>query len=569
MTLVRLPSVILDLVAEDFLDAIAGSVISSSSAPFALVAGTTLDVKVNGGATQPVPFSAPDFHDIGAATAAEVAQVISTWLTGAFAIVEAGKIRISTSTFGTGGSVQVVAQPSGAFGFPTGLSTGSNSTVQTLVINQIPEPSETEVPLAAPIEFDVYCAGGAAPASSTIDATVAGIGVLAGGAALAGWAVAYSTPDSSTRHVKLTPPASYESDSVVVVAVNVGSASSSWSFRTFDTVRPRTLDAVARAKQRIRVTFSEPMRQVDPTAAGDALNTANYLIEHRTRPAVSLSIVSIESVAPGVVDLLTDIEMTYGAGYLLTVSNLLDVAGNLHVVAPDNEVEFDGFVPSFPVGRRFVLTDFVPATNLAEDSTGDLRMMLACMQEVTNVLLSSIDDWVSILDPDFAPEAFVDAMLADLGNPFSFEIAEVDKRRLLRVLVHLYKLKGTAAGVIDSVLFFTGISMTIRNYNRSGWRLGPASSFGPPEKLSTTREHSSAPAFIGPNRRGRFSFRLISPVDLTPVQRELVEQLATYMKAAREHYLGTIEPTPAPQPNHLALGYSRLGGTSERPWKLH
>ncbi len=36
----------------------------------------------------------------------------------------------------------------------------------------------------------------------------------------------------------------------------------------------------------------------------------------------------------------------------------------------------------------------------------------------------------------------VDAMLADLGNPFRFELGELQKRRLASVLVDMYRQKG-------------------------------------------------------------------------------------------------------------------------------
>jgi len=48
--------------------------------PFALVDGSTLAVRVNGGAAQVVPFSASDFADLAAATADEVVAVLNTGL---------------------------------------------------------------------------------------------------------------------------------------------------------------------------------------------------------------------------------------------------------------------------------------------------------------------------------------------------------------------------------------------------------------------------------------------------------------------------------------------------------
>lgn len=576
MTLVRLPSVLVDQVAEDFLDAVAGTVVGDNVEPFSITDGQTVDVEVDGGAVQQIAMVDGDFVDMARATAAEVIAVLNAWLTGATASVDAGRIRITTDQHGAAGSIRVTGEPmviggpADSFDFPTGLAAGLDASVQLIAVNQIPEPGELEVPLNSTIEFDLYHAGGSAPASSGIVVEVDGEVVLTGGVAQAGWAVAFANPDSATRHVELTPPGNYASDSIVAVHVEALSTELDWSFRTFDVTRPSTLSAAGRDKRRIRVTFSEPMRQVDPAGAADALNPANYLIERVSTPAVNVQVIEVQPVSGSQVDLIADIELTFGAAYQLTVGQILDVAGNLHVDPPDNTVPFTAYLPVFPAGRRFVLTDHIAQINIAEDQTRDLRLFLGCTQEVLNLLLCQIDEWGDILDPDLASEDVIDVMLADLGNPFtSFDLSDVDKRRLLRVLVHIYQLKGTDVGIVDAVLFFTGIPMQVRTFR--GWRLGPASEHGGAQRIGSRYQQlsSGAPATIGPDQRGRFSFKLVSPVDLTAEQRATVAQLATYMKSAREHYIGTIEPTPPPGPNHLALGHSRLGGTGVDAWRLH
>lgn len=579
MSLVRLPSVLIDAVAEDFLDAAAGTVISTLEEPFAITDGQQLELEVDGGAPQQVQFNEVDFDDITAASAAEVVAVINAGITGAIAVVDAGRVRITTLTMGAGGAVEITDEPdqpvSGdpSFDFPTGPQAGTDATVQTLLVNRVPEPDETAIPLAGDVELEIYRAGGAAPASVDVRVTIAGVLVLSAGSAHAGWSVAFSLPDSSTRRVVLTPPADFDTDVVVVVLVEVPglSFSSSYSFRTLDLVRPRAVSAVAQDKRRIRVTFSEAVQQEDPTAAGDALHAASYIIDRATRPAVSLRVESVAPVSATEIDITTDIEMTFGAGYELTVVAVLDLAGNPHVVAPDNAVTFQGFLPAFPDGRRFVLTDFLPALNVGEDHTGDLRMFMGVLQEVTNLLISDIDEWARILDPDLAPERFVDAMLEDLGNPFSFDLSDVDKRRLLRILVRLYQLKGTRWGVIDSILFFLGISVTVQTYAGTGWELtaeGADPDVG--DELSSGSEDSDDPAVLGPDRRGIYSFRVVSPADLTSEQRDQIRILAEYMMVGHEHYLGTIEPTSEDALDHLVLGFSELGGSGgPGDWVLH
>lgn len=427
------------------------------------------------------------------------------------------------------------------------------------VVNAIPDSGETGVALESEIEFEVYNASGSAPAAVDVTVEVAGVVALAAGAPMAGWGASSTTPDASTRRFVLTPPAPLGSGVPIEVEVTVAgtpATTHAYTFTTIDIVAPRTLSAVARGKKVVRVTFSEAMRQLDATAVGDALNADHYLIDRVTRPAVSLEVVAVEPVSATEVDLLLDIEMTFGAGYELTVSGLLDVAGNAHVVAPDNFVSFTGFLPPYPEGRRFLLTDFIPSMNLAEDTTGDLAMFLGCIQEVLNVLLCDVDEWGRILDPDIAPEAFVDAMLADLGNPFTtFDLAEADKRRLLRELVRLYQLKGTEPGMLAAILFFTGLTVTVRTYSGSGFVIGT-------NTLSKFGTLSTAFGILGPNQAGLYSFKIVSAVDLTETQRAQIGVLADYMRGSHEHYLGTVEPTTSAPPTHVVLGWSRLGGTS-------
>jgi phage tail-like protein len=89
----------------------------------------------------------------------------------------------------------------------------------------------------------------------------------------------------------------------------------------------------------------------------------------------------------------------------------------------------------------------LPRHNRRDDVTGDLRRFIACLQETVDLLLAEGDGFSDIFDLERAPEGFLDLILHELGNPFPFDLGELDKRRLASVLVEMYRQKGTAVGI--------------------------------------------------------------------------------------------------------------------------
>lgn len=216
---------------------------------------------------------------------------------------------------------------------------------------------------------------------------------------------------------------------------------------------------------------------------------------------------------------------------------------------PHNQIVFEGFECLHPEDRDFELLEMIPDMNVSEDETRDLEAFIKCFQEVTDILLCDVDAWSSILDPDIAPESFVDAMLLDLGNPFSFDLGLNDKRRLIRVLVPIYQQKGTEEGIINAIRFFLGVEVTIEYPAfTGGWFLG-VSELGVNNLLSTA------------DLKTRLSFIIVSPIVLTDVQRDTMIKITEYMKDARTHLIKPIvEPTVTPpQTAFWIIGESLLG----------
>ena len=218
-----------------------------------------------------------------------------------------------------------------------------------------------------------------------------------------------------------------------------------------------------------------------------------------------------------------------------------------------NEALFTSFVCPQPDGRSFQLWDFIPAKNKAEDVTRELEFFIFSLQDVVDQILCDIDLFVNILDPALAPEVpWLDLILCDLGNPFDFiDLNEIDKRRLVDILVPLYKQKGTEIGIINAIRFFQGIEVTIDVFNdfTDIWVLGEG-------ELGDDTDLGPGVSFE------RYSFRIISPVVLTEIQESRMRQLVDLMKVGHEHLVDIVQPGDDVI-DHWELGESELGVDSD------
>lgn len=371
---------------------------------------------------------------------------------------------------------------------------------------------------------------------------------------------ALSTPGGGARGIErvvIDPTVSLAILSLVTVRVigigaSAGELDETYSFTTEDLVNPRVLSGSGRDLKLARVLFNEAMKMTDATATDDALRAANYVFAGVSIPTAEVSPVSVTKISNAEVEVLVNIPFSPGGTYSVTVSNAKDLFGNA-VIAPNNKAEFVAFRPPQPAGRSFDLYSKLAGVNRRLDLTLDLKLFIACLQDIADLLLYDLDKWTEILDPDFAPEAFVDAMLADLGNPFPFDLELVDKRRLLRVLVDIYKQKGTNAGIVNAIRFFLGIEVEVVEWLAEGLSLGES-------ELGI--DWILAPG----TSRDRYSYEIVSPVILTETQRDQITEIATYMHPAHTHLRQIVEPPPVLVIDHLELGLSELGGDE---WQLH
>lgn len=335
----------------------------------------------------------------------------------------------------------------------------------------------------------------------------------------------------------------------VVSASTTGGATldESYSFTLVDVLAPKVVQVVGVGHKTVRVTFDEDVKESSASGTDDALNPANYTLSPTTLPAVTPVVVGVTVVSSTTVELTTNIELTQGATYLLIVTDVVDLHDNA-TEAPYNQQTFVAYSCPLPQGRSFDLFRMLPLMNRREDTegTGDLRKFILCLQEITDLLLCDVDAFADILDPDLADEQYVDAMLADLGNPFNFELSLTDKRLLIRILVPLYRQKGTEPGVKNVVRFFLGLEVSVTSFSSDtltlgdselgeDWILGPSGSFS------------------------LYAFDVEAMQALTTSQRSRLRALVNYMKPAHTHFQNLVEPIIPEVLDHLELGLSELG----------
>lgn len=223
--------------------------------------------------------------------------------------------------------------------------------------------------------------------------------------------------------------------------------------------------AAALSTLKVRVVFADPVNTT-------VLDPAAWTFTGTGDPPFATPIVSAvtgvdSATEPTEVELFLEFDLSPGKPYLLTAVDLAIVP------SPGNTADFT--VPALPVvpNRKFSFLSWIPKDDLRRDDTMDLRYFVAVLDDMLALLVHDVDIWPYIQDPDLAPETYVDQMLVDLGNPIDEALLSLTKKRLLvKSLVSLYKMRGTAPGIIHTLYFFLGLSASLVPLNRQGMRLG-------------------------------------------------------------------------------------------------
>lgn len=430
------------------------------------------------------------------------------------------------------------------------------------VISRAPEPGETGVSKSAHIELTlvVTVAGQTISVPSTT-VEVNGSSAFAGGAFTPDFSGSGSRTETVSGptdmlRIVLDRTSDFESESVVTVRVqsvtNLGAAlDETYQFTIEDLTAPKVVSAQALSHTTVKVSFDDVMKMTDAAASDDALNPANYTVTPLEFPAVTPVVTLVRALTDQAVELTLDVRASFSKTYRVTVVNAEDTSGNA-VVVPFNTADFVAPACSKPAERDFNVYRMLPQMNRSEDETLDLFKFASCLQEVVDLLLCEVDRFSDFIDPDTTTADGIRAMLADLGNPFAFDLSEEDERRLVTLLVPLYKQKGTDPGIRNAVRLFLGLDITLTGYLGEGLSLGES-------ELGVDWVLGPSTSFM------KYAFDVNVDVVLTEEQMERLRAIVMYMKPAHTHLINVNEPEPPTVVDHLELGLSELGVT----WELH
>jgi len=215
------------------------------------------------------------------------------------------------------------------------------------------------------------------------------------------------------------------------------------------------------------------------------------------------------------------------------------------------------------------LEEFVSNHNFRLDATLDLdRMINQVLQPTLDILCAEATRWTDQQDLETANSQTIDAMLRDLGNPFRTAFDQpLNRRRLLvRVLIDVYKAKGTAPGLGDVIRALTGLDIVriISPATIDAWDLGVdviGDDINDPPILD---EGFTDLAIFGPDPGFmRYSFQIEMDRVLTDDEREVLTEIVQLVKPAHTHFMGFVEPLIGVTVDHWELGASFLHDAGE------
>ncbi len=123
--------------------------------------------------------------------------------------------------------------------------------------------------------------------------------------------------------------------------------------------------------------------------------------------------------------------------------------------------------PTCRKAERFDLCDWFPQVVCDQDPHGDHHRILGIFEDALfgsinqTGLLDDVASLLCLLDPAETPEDFLNLLLLHLGWNLKIGLSTLQKRKILPILVDLYRIKGTDPGIVEALSRFLGIPVEI------------------------------------------------------------------------------------------------------------
>lgn len=207
---------------------------------------------------------------------------------------------------------------------------------------------------------------------------------------------------------------------------------------------------------------------------------------------------------------------------------------------------------TYPVVNNYTLSSDWPKRKL----TPDLQATFEEQDKVLQRMIRDVQVFTDLADPDKIAAELLPIYLLVRGMWLpkdlpGIELTEAQTRKLGRLLIPIYRQKGTEKGIENIARVLLGLEVRVyRLFNLTRWRLGKPgfTELGVSTILGDGASYDGAPAFW---------FEVRTEDAITDTQRQNLLVLIEYMKPIYMQLIRIIEPPPAV--SHWSLNRSRLG----------
>jgi phage tail-like protein len=194
-------------------------------------------------------------------------------------------------------------------------------------------------------------------------------------------------------------------------------------------------------------------------------------------------------------------------------------------------------------------SSLLPPHYARRDVSGVWSRVLDAIGAVVDGLAADVDAFAMLQDYLACDAKYLPYLAQKLGWPLDTASPVALQRKMVGLLVPMYRERGTTQGIIDLLNLLLGVDVTIDEPWADGWRLGTA-------ELGDDTILSPATPAVPYTSPLPYTFYVRFPRALTSAERAAARALLNFAKRAETHAV-LVEPHSAPVP--WVLGRTHIG----------